>query len=118
MARILIIDDARDIRVALRKLLERVGYEVLEAANGMEASRLYNASPVDLVITDILMPEKDGVEILLELRKAHPGIKAIVISGEGQEFLPVAEDFGALRTFSKPFEPGEVLRTVKELVGE
>ncbi|MDA0747084.1 MAG: response regulator [bacterium] len=116
MARILVIDDDYEIRLALRKLLELSGYEVIEAANGHDGARLYSRNPVDLIITDIFMPDKDGVEVLLELRTDYPDIKVIVISGEGRNFLPAAQDFGALRTFPKPFPSQELLQAVKELL--
>ena len=64
------------------------------------------------------MPEKDGVEVLLDLRANHPEMKAIVISGKGQEFLPAAEDFGALHTFSKPFDAKEVIATVSRILND
>ena len=64
------------------------------------------------------MQEKDGVEVLLDLRANHPEMKAIVISGEGQEFLPAAEDFGALHTFSKPFDAKEVIATVSRILND
>ncbi len=118
MAHILIIDDDYSIRRALRTVLEKEGHDVVEAINGADGARLYTKFPIDLIITDILMPEKDGVEVLLELRADHPSIKAIVISGEGQEFLPAAEEFGALRTMSKPFKPSKLIQTVREVLGE
>ena len=118
MARILIIDDNRDIRLALRKLLELEGHEAKEAINGKEGALVYSTEPVDLVITDLLMPERDGVEVLLDLRKSHPDIKAIVISGEGQDFLSAVEDFGALRTVSKPFNATEVIQTIRQVLSE
>jgi|SaaInl7_200m_RNA_FD_contig_51_1357161_length_1123_multi_34_in_0_out_0_2 DNA-binding NtrC family response regulator len=116
MAQILVIDDDYSIRSAVRKVLEKEGHDVIEALNGEEGARMYTRFPVDLVITDILMPEKDGVEVLLELRADHPNIKAIVISGEGQEFLPAAEEFGALRTLSKPFRPSKLIQIVREVL--
>ena len=118
MARILVIDDDYEIRLALKKLLERDGHEVLQASNGKEGARVYGTESLDLIITDLLMPEKDGVEVLLDLRTNHPETKAIVISGEGQEFLPAAEDFGALHTFSKPFNGKEVIATVRRILAD
>lgn len=64
------------------------------------------------------MPEKDGVEVFLDLRANHPEMKAIVISGKGQKFLPAAEDFGALHTFSKPFDAKEVIATVRRILND
>lgn len=115
---ILIMEDDESIRLALRKSLARAGYDVSEAANGAEGAAIYNANPPDLIITDILMPDQDGVEALLDLRQKLPGVKIIVISGNAQEFLPIARDLGAHRTFAKPFQQAEILEAVSELLSE
>jgi len=108
-----VIDDEHNIRLALRKMLEGAGYEVTEASNGKEGTEQFAASPPDVVITDILMPEKDGVEVLLEFRRDHPEVKIIAISGRGHGFLPIAEEFGAFRSLAKPFRQPEVLDAVR-----
>ena len=118
LARILVIDDSSEIRVSLRKMLEVAGHKIIEASNGEEGVRLYSQNPTDLIITDILMPDKDGIEALLELRTDFPDIKVIVISGKGKELLPTASEFGARRVFEKPFRVQEILSAVKELLGE
>ena len=87
-----------------------------EAANGAEGAEIYRSSPPDLIITDILMPDQDGVEALLDLRQSLPGVKTIVISGNAQEFLPIAKDLGAHRTFAKPFQQSEILEAVSDLL--
>ena len=114
MARILVIDDEYDIRIALRKMLEYAGYEVIEASNGREGIQVFTQNAVDLIITDILMPEKDGVEILRELRADYPSVKIIAISGRGHEYLPIAREFGAFSTLFKPFQQSDVLKAVAE----
>ena len=116
MALILVMDDDAAVRTALRTLLLKEGHEVLEAVNGMEGANLYAQNYPDLVITDILMPDKDGVETLLELRHDFPDIKVIVISGNAQEFLPITEDLGAHRTLTKPFKAIQVLEAIQELL--
>jgi CheY-like chemotaxis protein len=120
MTRILIIDDDNQARQVLRQKLERAGYEVVEARDGDEGLQRYRVTPVDLVITDILMPEKEGLEVIRELRRADPELKIIAISGGGRtgllDFLPVAEKLGAQRTFHKPFRLQEVLTAVHELL--
>tara|TARA_B100001123_G_scaffold421500_1_gene529146 strand:- start:521 stop:745 length:225 start_codon:yes stop_codon:yes gene_type:complete len=73
---------------------------------------------LDLIITDLLMQEKDGVEVLLDLRANHPEMKAIVISGKGQEFLLAAKNFSALHTFSKPLDAKEVIATVRRILND
>ena len=118
MGRILIMEDDESIRLALRKTLLRAGHEVCEAANGAEGAVLYRKDPPDLIITDILMPDKDGVEALLDLRHTLPDVKIIVISGNAQEFLPIAQDLGAHKTFAKPFQQAEILEAVADLLEE
>lgn len=116
MACILVMDDDSSVRIALRTLLQKEGHGVLEAVNGIEGAKLYAENRPNLVITDILMPDRDGVETLLELRHGFPDIKVIVISGNAQEFLPITEDLGAHRTMTKPFKTDEVLGAVNELL--
>ncbi len=120
MARILVIDDDGDIRKMLRLMLEREGYEVVEATNGKEAIGLNRKEPADLVMTDIIMPERDGLETIRELRRDFPDTKIIAMSGGGYvgptEYLNMAAKFGALSTFTKPFERGEILEAVRNLV--
>jgi len=122
MARILIIEDEIQLGGALRHMLERAGYEVVEARNGREGVHHFRAMPPDLVITDILMPEQEGLETIRALRQTCPAIKIIAISGGGQKrtlnFLFVAEKLGAQRTLWKPFRRQELLEAVRELLGE
>ncbi len=121
MAHILLIDDDDQIRIMLRRMLEAEGYEVVDASNGKEGIRLYREDPADLIITDIIMPEKEGIEVIMELKKDFPDVKIIAISGGGQidaeEYLQMAKMLGAKFTFTKPFERKELLDAVKEIVG-
>jgi CheY-like chemotaxis protein len=120
MGRIMVVEDDSAVRQLLREILERQGHEVWDARNGKEAMELYKSSPADLIITNILMPEKEGLETIQELRREDPDIKIIAISGGGQigpaDYLEVARRFGATRTFSKPFDRKELLKTVDELL--
>ena len=120
MARILIIDDDEHARTAIRRILEYVGHSVLEAADGREGLRIYHNAPVELVITDILMPEKDGLETIIALRKEFPEVKIIAITGGGRtghrDFLYVAERLGAKRTLHKPFDIQELIDAVHALL--
>ncbi len=120
MARILVIDDEDQMRGMLRQALERAGYEVEEARDGREGLWRYQASPPALVITDILMPEKEGLEIIRDLRRDNPEVKIIAISGGGRtgnlNFLEIAAKLGAQRTLQKPFGLRELLQTVQELL--
>ena len=107
MARILIIDDEVQILNMLRQMLEGEGYEVIDAPNGKEGIRRYRENPADLIITDILMPEKEGIETIQELKRDFPDIKIIAMSGGGRldpkQYLSMAKSFGAQYTFTKDF---------------
>ncbi|MBT6500704.1 MAG: response regulator [Deltaproteobacteria bacterium] len=120
MGRILIVDDDVDVLDMLGQTLEREGYEVVSAANGKEGVRLYREDPVDLVITDIIMPEKEGIETIMELKRAFPDVKIIAISGGGlvdpEGYLSMAKQLGARYTFSKPVEREDLLKAVRELI--
>ena len=115
MATILIIDDEELVRVFLRSALEAAGYEVIEAVNGRQGLELYRDKPTDLVITDILMPELNGLDMLLALTRDFIHAKVIAISGAQEErtILDVAKLFGARRTFQKPFSIPRVLDAVR-----
>lgn len=120
MKRILVIDDDVVFRQMLRKVLERAGYETTEAADGKEGIELFREAPADLVITDIIMPEQEGIETIQELKRDFPGVKIIAVSGGGRldpkEYLKTAEQFGAVRTFNKPFDREEFLDAIRELL--
>jgi two-component system response regulator (stage 0 sporulation protein F) len=115
MATILIIDDEESIRLLLRSALEAAGYEVTEAANGRQGLELYRRKPTDLVITDILMPELNGLDMLLELTREFLNAKVVAISGAGGEknVLDVAKLLGARQTFRKPFSMPQLLGAVR-----
>ncbi|MFC1822932.1 response regulator [Thermodesulfobacteriota bacterium] len=120
MARILLIEDDDQMRAMLRLMLERSGYDVAEAADGRVGINLYKASPADLIITDLIMPEKEGIETILALKQDYPELKIIAISGGGQvdpeAYLRMAQKAGALRTLAKPFERDDLLNTIKEVL--
>ena len=115
MATILIIDDEETIRTLLRAALEAAGYEVTEATNGRQGLDLYRQRPTDLVITDILMPELSGLEMLLALTREFIHAKVIAISGAGKEntVLDVAKLLGARQTFQKPLSIPQLLEAVR-----
>lgn len=122
MARILVIDDDGQVRGAIRRILERAGHTVLDAADGEAGIRVYRERPTDLIITDIFMPERDGIETIQQLRREFPGVKIIAISGGDRtrtvDLRKDAELLGASRTLRKPFELTELLEAVSELLGE
>lgn len=119
MTDILIIDDEPQIRDMLRLIFEHEGYDVIDAPDGRIALKLQQENPTKLVITDIVMPEKEGLETIRELRKNYPEVKIIAMSGGGfiepQRYLNLAAKFGAERIFTKPIELEELLMAVKEL---
>ena len=118
--RILIIDDDKLVRDTLRRALEGADFEVVEAANGDEGIRSYDAEPIDVVVTDLVMPEKEGIETIIELRRRDPEVKIVAISGAsriaGYEYLNVATKFGADRVLAKPFRPKALLEAVRDLL--
>lgn len=124
MASILIIDDEETLCEMLKLLLEEEGYAVTAVTNGDEAVKAYRKKPYDLIVTDIFMPVKDGIETILELKEDHPDLKIIAISGGGsagigvRDALIAAEEFGANHTFHKPISRSEFLKAVHELLGE
>src|SRR5262249_5456170 len=112
---ILIIDDEEGIRALLRTTLESAGYEVVEATNGRIGLELYRRRPTDLVITDIAMPELNGLDMMLDLTRQFLHAKVIAISGVGgdENVLDVAKLLGARRTFHKPFCLPQLLEAVR-----
>lgn len=121
MPRILVIDDEEQIREVLRTVLERVGYDVAEAENGAQGIDIYANNEFDLVVTDIIMPEKGGIDTIMDLRRDYPECKIIAISGGGMcgevSYLDMAIGVGADRAIGKPFVLDEFLDAVKELTG-
>jgi len=115
MASILIVDDDAPIRALLRRILEEDGHQIREAEHGESGLRLYRGAPADLVITDILMPERDGMEVTLALTQEFLDARVIAITGAtgDQNFLNVAKLFGARRVIQKPFTAEEVRRVVR-----
>lgn len=121
MARVLIIDDEPHILLMVKKMLERAGYEVDLASNGSEGMRLFESISPDLVITDIIMPEKEGLETIREMRRKNKNLKIIAMSGGGKisadNYLETAKIFGASKLLEKPFSQKEMLSYVEELLG-
>ncbi len=115
MARILVIDDDELIRALLRMTLEGAGHEVLEAANGRLGLELYREKSADLIITDIAMPELNGLELMLDLTKNFLNVKVIAMSGiqESEGPLNVAKVLGARQTFQKPLDMEKLRSAVR-----
>ena len=122
MANILVVDDEMPVRLLLKEVMEQDGHTVYEAANGVEASQLYKTNKVDLIITDLVMPDKGGIELIMELIESDPGVKVIAISGGGGvtgrfDYLPIAKLVGATEIIPKPFEISQVREQVNRMLG-
>jgi len=120
MKKILIIDDEPDIRKALRSVLESMGHSVFEASDGMEGLEEFNKYQFDLIITDLIMPNKEGLETIIQLKKYSPTMKIIAISGGGRvspkKYLDMAEKLGADKSFTKPIDYKEFIASVNEML--
>lgn len=122
MATVLIVDDDVMVREVVRTALERVGYQVVEAADGAEALRESQRTPVDVMILDVMMPNKGGIETLMEMRKSAPELKTIVITGkvdtDSASFKNLIQAFAVRRVFPKPFALAELTGAVADLLAE
>lgn len=120
MARILLIDDNEDLRVVLRLALVHLGHIVIEARNGKEGLELFPQAGADLVITDLVMPDGDGIEVLQELRKKEAPVKIIAITGGGRtrsdDSLKLARELGAAKVLAKPFSYAALTLAINELL--
>ena len=120
MAEILIIDDDPDMRRFIRVTLEQSGHRVTEASNGAEGLTFWHQQTPDLVITDMMMPEKEGLATIMELMRESPETRVMAISGAtgktGEQFLQMAQRFGAIRTLSKPFTPDDLIWAVTDCI--
>jgi DNA-binding response OmpR family regulator len=120
MARILVIDDDPQVREMIKQLLERAKYEVGVAPDGNAGVKIHQSDPADLIITDIVMPEKEGLETIMQFRRHFPAVRIIAISGGGKigphDYLNTAKAMGAQKTFAKPFDLLELLAAVREVL--
>ena len=131
MQRILVIDDERDVRDSVKCVLDLAGYEVLTAENVPEALEQLQRTPMDLVITDIIMPKMNGVQAIESIRRAFPMVRIVAISGGGNfgvagyqptaiatnAYLRSAEEAGAHVVLTKPFEFDDLIEVVERLLG-
>lgn len=120
MSRILVIDDNTSMREAVCEMLQQAGYETVPVENGRFAAQIHRSEPVDLIITDLFMPDTDGLEIIYQFRHEFPDVKIIAVSGGGSrglvELLSVAKKMGAQRAIMKPFAWEDLLGAVQELL--
>jgi CheY-like chemotaxis protein len=116
---ILVVDDEPELRDLMTRVLNRGGHRVTCAANGLEASRAVANQHFDVVVTDVIMPEKDGIQVINELRRKYPQVKIIAMSGGGHvsrdQYLKIAKGLGAHALLEKPFSNDELLATVEAL---
>lgn len=116
MACVLVVEDERNLRDIICSILRIAGHEIIEACDGSEISEQLQHRNPDLVLTDILMPEKEGIQTIIELRRHNPNLRIIGMSGGGMEgpdhYLDMAKEFGANRTLRKPFSKEKLLKTI------
>lgn len=119
---ILVIDDEPSICIVLKKMFEKAGYRVLTAENGIKGLKLFRENEVDLVVVDLIMPEKDGIETIQDIKAVAPDIHIIAISGGGMIkadlYLNLAEKVGAVTSFEKPVPMDGMLSCVADLLDE
>jgi CheY-like chemotaxis protein len=117
MAEILVVDDEAAIRRVIELMLSRNGHVVTTADDGSQALAMVDKREFDLVITDLVMPGKEGIETIMTLRKKHPAVKIVAMSGGGQrsagDYLSVAQMLGAAEVLPKPFTQDQLLRVVE-----
>ena len=120
MATILIVDDEEPIRKLIGKSLTRVGYDILEAENGFKALTVLRENEVNLIIIDLIMPEKGGIETLIDIHEQFPSLKRIAISGKvgtsNDSIQEIIEQFKVDAMFSKPFDVFDLLKEIKTMV--
>jgi len=120
MASVLVVDDEELARFTIREILEAEGHSVVEAKNGNEAIAQFNKEQTDIIITDIIMPDKEGIETIIELKRDHPNVKIIAISGGGRtrnlDFLELAKRYGADSALAKPFSEDELIEALDDVL--
>ncbi len=121
MSHILVVEDSEDLRFIIKDFLLKAGHRVSEACDGSEVADHLTGDPIDLVITDILMPEQEGIQTILQIRRSSPDVKIIGMSGGGvggaEHYLEMAREFGANETLQKPFKKAQILELVDKLLG-
>ncbi len=117
MARILIIDDDEPLLMTLEQVLLAIGHAVVTAGDGLQAAKLFRAEPFELILTDLVMPNREGLETIIELHREFPDVGVIAMSGGvtlSKTYLAMAARLGAHRTLSKPFTPGQLTQAIDE----
>jgi DNA-binding NtrC family response regulator len=116
-AKVLIIDDEEGIRNVLQRTLVAVGFEVIAAETGEEGTNVFRRERVDIVVVDMVLPKKDGVETIMDIRRGFPQAKFIAMSGEkNSEMLGLAEKVGAQKRLTKPFTRQQLIGAIEEVL--
>lgn len=121
MKKILVIDDDDLFGSMMKRMLEQAGFDVELAVDGRQGVRMFRQTAPDLVITDIIMPEKEGIQVIMELKEISPDVKIIAVSGggrriEGSMILPMAKQLGAGYIFDKPVDRSKLLAAINEML--
>lgn len=122
MANVMVVDDEVAVRNLIKEILSDSGHVIVEAANGEEACEIINGTSIDLVVTDLVMPEKSGLELIMDLAENYPDLPVIAISGGGGitgrfDYLPIAKLIGAKQIVNKPFKIDEIRKLVYDILG-
>ena len=117
---ILLVDDDEQFCAMLSEALTGEGFQVREASDGRQGIKLYEEQPAHIVISDLIMPEKEGLEMIVEMKRLHAGVKVIAISGGGrgssQNYLKMAKAFGAQIVLPKPFSHREIVEAINQVL--
>ncbi len=123
MSRILLVDDHEPVCLSLQTMIRGMGHDTLMATTGRQALALHQQTPVDVLVTDIFMPDMDGYELIQKFRRDYPEVKVVAMSGgipraPGGPYLEVAERFGAQWLLRKPFSATRLIEVISEATGE
>ncbi len=121
MAKVLVVDDEDNMRFIIREMLEQDSHEVSEATSGAEAMVEFRRAPVALIITDLVMPDKNGLDLIMDIKQNFPDVNILAISGGGGvngrfDYIPIAELIGASSVMRKPFKLTELREKVKSML--
>lgn len=120
MKKILLVDDEEAIRSMVRVILDKEDRDFLEASDGLKAQDVLKETPCDLVVSDVIMPDCDGIELVMAIRRNYPKLPVIMMSGGGRvhadHYLTLAKKLGAVQVFEKPFDSGELRAAVDDLL--
>ena len=122
MANVMVVDDEPAVRNLFKEILAESEHVVIEAQNGEEACEIIHETAIDLVVTDLVMPEKSGLELIMDLAENYPELPIIAVSGGGGitgrfDYLPIAKLIGAKKIVNKPFKVEEIRKLIYDILG-